>query len=106
MDYLSDDFLLKIITEIISTSGNIQPASTPFCKLSPKLCDTEPTMPGPKVPPKSPAMARSANIAVPPLGNLCDEMLMVPGHMIPTEAPQRIQPTRLIIGFGASEAKR
>lgn len=38
-------------------------------------------------PPRSPAMASRANMAVPPMGIVPEVMLMVPGHMIPTEKP-------------------
>ena len=40
-----------------------------FFKLSFAACVTSPTMPGPTAPPRSPAIARNANIAVPPSGN-------------------------------------
>ena len=45
----------------------------PLLILSPAIWVTRPTIPGPMLPPRSPAMARSANIAVPPAGNFLDE---------------------------------
>ena len=72
--------------------------------LSPVFCDIRPTVPGPIEPPKSPAIARSANIAVPPAGNFFDVMLKVPGHMMPTEKPHIIHPINAIMGFLKSEA--
>ena len=51
------------------------------------------------LPPRSPAIAKSANIAVPPVGNALEEMLIVPGHMIPTENPHTIHPASPMIGF-------
>ena len=71
--------------DTINIMGNTHPTSMPDCKLSPAACVTTPTILGPIEPPKSPAMASRANIAVPPRGILRDEMLMVPGHMMPTE---------------------
>ena len=46
-----------------------------------------PTRAGPAAPPKSPDMASMAKRAVPPLGILGEQMLIVPGHIIPTENP-------------------
>ena len=71
-----------------------------------QLSATLPTMAGPMLPPRSPAIAKSANIAVPPVGNALEEMLIVPGHMIPTENPQIAQPNRLSRGFGTKEIQR
>ena len=53
-----------------------------------------------------PAIASKANIAVPPAGNLSDEILIVPGHIIPTEKPQIIHPIKPVIGFDETEASR
>ena len=58
------------------------------------------------LPPKSPAMASNANIAVPPVGTLLDVILIVPGHMIPTENPHAIQPISPIIGLDDKAASR
>ena len=58
-----------------------------------------PTIPGPILPPKSPAMARRENIAVPPFGKVFEDILMVPGHIMPTENPHKIQPISPIIGL-------
>ena len=65
---------------------------------------TFPTMAGPMRPPRSPAIAKSANIAVPPVGNALEEMLIVLGYMIPTENPHTIHPTSPIIGFSENDA--
>ena len=72
----------------------------PLLILFPAFWVIRPTIPGPILPPKSPAMARRENIAVPPFGNVFEEILIVPGHIIPTENPQTAQPTRLSIGTG------
>ena len=61
-------FLFSKRTERTKTAGKTQPASTPIFKLSFAACVTSPTMPGPTAPPRSPAIARKANIAVPPSG--------------------------------------
>ena len=58
------------------------------------------------LPPKSPAMASNANIAVPPAGIFLDVILIVPGHMIPTENPHTIQPVNPITGFDDNVVKR
>ena len=65
-----------------------------------------PTIVGLTVAPKSPAKAKNANIAVPPLGHFCDEILIVPGHIIPTETPQSAQPANPIIGIDDKDAVR
>ena len=91
-------------TEIISTSGNTQPANIPFCILSPALWEILPTTAGPSAPPISPAIARSANMAVPPEGILAEQMLIVPGHIIPTEKPHTMQPTSPSRGISDKDA--
>lgn len=68
-----------------STIGKQTPAKMPVFKLLPAFCEIIPIKPGPNEPPKSPDNARRANRAVPPRGIVFDEMLMEPGHMIPTE---------------------
>lgn len=65
-----------------------------------------PTIPGPILPPKSPAMARRENIAVPPFGKVFEEILIVPGHIIPTENPHTIQPISPIVGLDDKAARR
>ena len=87
-------------------AGKKLPASIPALRLSFALWVTRPTTPGPMDPPKSPAIASSANIAVPPSGILPEAMLMVPGHIIPTEKPQIMQPARLRSGNGARAESR
>ena len=107
MIYLESALLrLSRMTEQIRMAGKTQPTSIPAFKLSPEFCVTVPTMYGPMEPPRSPAMASNANIAVPPSGILPEVMLIVPGHMIPTENPHTTQPMRFRSGFGASAARR
>ena len=65
-----------------------------------------PTIPGPILPPKSPAMARRENIAVPPFEKVFEEILIVPGHIIPTENPHTIQPISPIVGLDDKAARR
>ena len=96
--------IIIIITEMIRIIGKMLPASIPLWRLSPAIWVTFPTRLGPMEPPRSPAIASNANIAVPPLGNFFDEMLIDPGHMIPTEKPQNMHPKRLIMGLADSEA--
>ena len=91
---------------INKVTGNKSPTPIPARILSPALCVTRPTIPGPMLPPRSPAIASKANIAVPPAGNLSDEILIVPGHIIPTEKPQIIHPIKPDIGFNDTEASR
>ena len=82
----------------INIAGKTHPASSPLWRSSPACWVIAPTIPGPAAPPISPAMARSANMAVPPAGIFCDEILMVPGHMMPTENPQMTHPSSPTIG--------
>ena len=78
----------------------------PVLILSPAYCVTLPTIAGPILPPRSPAIASSANIAVPPVGNFWDDMLIVPGHIIPTENPHNTHPISPMTGFDESDASR
>ena len=73
-------------------TGKISPHLMPILILFSAFWVIRPTIPGPILPPKSPAMARRENIAVPPFGNVFEEILIVPGHIIPTENPHTIQP--------------
>ncbi len=99
-------FLPSNNSETISTSGNMLPDSIPDCRLSPACWETAPTRLGPNAPPKSPAMARKANKAVPPRGRRGEVMLIVPGHMIATENPQKTQPIRPRTGLEDRDASR
>ena len=65
-----------------------------------------PTRTGPAAPPKSPDIASIAKSAVPPLGILGEQMLIVPGHIIATEKPQRTQPKRPSTGSLEREASK
>lgn len=70
------------------------------------LFATKPVRVGPAEQPRSPARARSANIAVPPLSSLFDETLKVPGHIMPTANPAPAMPTNDNTGFGVMIIKR
>ena len=91
---------------MINMRGNTLPTRMPDRRLSPACCVTAPTRLGPKAPPRSPAMARRANSAVPPRGIRGDVMLIVPGHIMPTEKPQKTQPISPRTGFAHSDARR
>ena len=88
------NFRLRTIKPRISISGNAVAASSPILRLPPAISETPPTIVGLTVAPKSPARAKSANIAVPPLGHFWEERLIEPGHITPTETPQSAQPAR------------
>ena len=88
----------------ISISGNAVAANNPTLRFPPNILEIFPTIAGLIVAPQSPARAKNANIAVPPLGHFCDEILIVPGHIIPTESPQRAQPANPIIGVEDRDA--
>ena len=77
---------------IISAMGKSIAAKNPARRLPSAAEETKPTTVGPQVQPRSPASASIANRAVPPLGMLAEERLNTPGHIIPTEKPQRPQP--------------
>ena len=103
--YLS--LLLRIMKRISIThsiNGKMRPTRSPILMLPPNKSATLPTIAGPIPPPRSPAIAKSANIAVPPVGKALDEILMVPGHMRPTENPQTTQPIRPTNGLFEKEA--
>ena len=99
-------FFPNRITAITRTIGKMHPTPIPAFILSPVIWLMRPTSPGPIAPPKSPAMARSANISVPPAGNLFEEMEMVPGHIMPTEKPQNIHPSNPSSGSDEREVRR
>lgn len=86
--------------------GNIVAANSPFFKSSPAASATFPTTAGPAVEPRSPANAKNANIAVPPVGHFREERLIVPGHMIPTASPQREHPISPSIAQDANDARK
>ena len=87
-------------------TGKISPHLMPILILFPAFWVIRPTIPGPILPPKSPAMARRENIAVPPFGNIFEEILIVPGHIIPTEKPHTIQPISQIIELDDKAERR
>lgn len=80
--------------------------SRPILRSPPAMPEKRPTINGPTVPPRSPAKAKNANMAVPPMGHFCAEILIVPGHMIPTEMPHSAQPANPMIGEEDKEASR
>ena len=86
--------------QIISVTGKIIAVKIPVFIFPSAIPDTAPTREGPDEHPKSPASASKANIAVPPVRREAAALLKVPGHIIPTEAPHKAHPTRLIIGEG------
>ena len=90
----------KVITRII---GNTITTSNPIFRLSPTSEETFPTIVGESIPPISPAKARNANIAVPPLGHFLEEILNDPGHIIPTDNPHNAHPTKPKIGIDDNE---
>ena len=73
--------------------GNRTATNIPVFKFPFALSATQPTTPGPLAQPKSPARAKKANIAVPPVRIVFAAMLNVPGHITPTEKPQTAQPS-------------
>ena len=78
--------------------GNIVATSNPILRLPPAISERLPAKEGLIIAPKSPANAKNANIAVPPFGQFCEEILIEPGHIIPTVPPQRAQPISPRIG--------
>ena len=86
------EFLYKNKSPNTMQTGNMVAASSPFFRFSPVASATLPTRTGPAVAPRSPANARKANMAVPPVGHFWEDKLMVPGHMIPTARPQSAHP--------------
>ena len=97
---------LSTASPAASAAGKTTAASRPFFRSPPARSATNPTDMGPMVPPRSPASARKANIAVPPAGQMREAMLMVPGHMMPTEKPHRAQPATPRAGAGVRDASR
>ena len=97
---------MRIINPIIISVGKAVAKSKPTFKFPPTESAIPPTIAGLTVAPRSPARAKKANIAVPPLGHFCDEILIVPGHIIPTANPQRAQPIRPIIETGDRAASK
>ena len=100
------NFLTSRISPKIKPMGNTVAKSKPVFRLPPTVSAIQPTMAGLTVAPKSPAKAKKANIAVPPLGHFCEEILMVPGHIIPTDNPQKAQPIRPMPEIGDRDANR
>lgn len=94
---------INVATKII---GNTVAAKSPVFRLPPAISDKLPTMAGLTIAPVSPANARNANIAVPPLGHFWEDILIEPGHIMPTVKPQRAQPASPRIGIWDSDASK
>ena len=75
---------MSIIRPIIISVGKAVAKSKPTFKFPHTESAIPPTIAGLTIAPKSPAKARKANIAVPPFGHFCEEMLIVPGQIIST----------------------
>lgn len=80
------------------------PKSRPLLKLSPRIVVILPTSAGPLPQPKSPKSANRANIAVPPVGIFSQASEKVPGHITPTDKPQRPHASSDINGTGDKPA--
>lgn len=89
-----------------STIGNTVATSNPVLRLPFAISERLPTMAGLTIAPKSPAKAKKANIAVPPLGQCLEDMLIEPGHIIPTPKPQSAQPASPRIGIAERDANK
>ena len=87
-------------------TGKDVAASKPVLRLPPAISERLPTKVGLVMAPKSPANAKKANIAVPPVGHLWADMLIDPGHIIPTVIPQRAQPASPKMGTGDKDATK
>jgi len=79
--------LFKISRPTTRRTGKTVATSNPVFRLPPANSEMLPTMVGLTVAPRSPANAKNANIAVPPLGHFREEILIEPGHIIPTAKP-------------------
>ena len=89
-----------------SMHGKTVAASNPVLRFPPAISERLPTIAGLTIAPVSPANAKNANIAVPPLGHFCEDMLIDPGHIIPTAKPHSAQPARPRIGVADKDANR
>ena len=99
-------FRFKASRPTTRRSGKMVAVSSPVFRLPPASFEKLPTIAGLTIPPKSPANAKKANMAVPPFGHFCEERLIVPGHIIPTLNPQRAHPVRPRTGKGEREASK
>ena len=98
--------LMQFKTPKIITIEKIIPDNIPIFRSFPAHSETNPTIVGPKLHPRSPARARIANITVlPPLISFAAR-LYVPGHITPTDHPHIAHPTRDKKGSGESEMIR
>ena len=96
----------KISKLITSITGKTVAASKPVFRFPPAISERLPTIAGLIIAPESPAKARNANIAVPPFGQCSEDMLIEPGHIMPTAKPQSAQPASPKIGNEDSEANK
>ena len=100
------NLFLRINNPNTRTDGNAVATNRPAFRSPSAISARLPTIAGLTIAPKSPANAKNANMAVPPLGQLREEMLMEPGHIMPTAKPQRAQPARPRIGSVDREANK
>ena len=99
-------FFFRISNPNTRIIGNIVATSNPVFRLPPNISEMLPTIAGLTIAPASPANARNANIAVPPLGQFLEDMLIEPGHIIPTPKPQSAQPASPRIGIAERDANK
>ena len=81
-------------------AGKMTAAVSPAFRLELKASATSPVSVGPPEQPRSPPSASSANIAVPPLSQLREASVKLPGHMAPTANPTTPHPASPIKGTG------
>lgn len=91
---------------MISNIGKKIPLNIPAFILPSASSETNPTSEGPPPQPTSPARARNANMAVPPVGIDLAARLKVPGHMTPTDNPHIAHPISPSTGEGDRDASR
>ena len=89
-----------------SRMGKVVAVKMPARRLSSRRPEAMPTVVGPREQPTSPARARRANMAVPPVRILAEAMLKVPGQRMPTDKPQSPQPMRPRSGEAEREMSR
>jgi hypothetical protein len=88
-----------------NAAGNIAPINNPafIGRSNPAAI---PTVAGPKEQPMLPANTKAANMEAPPIRNLPDARLSVPGHKMPTDKPINPQPKKDIAGNGEKAASK
>ena len=86
--------------------GNISAKKKAYFNSPSKKLEIYPATDGPIRHPASPARAKSANIATPPVGKFSDAVENVPGHITPTDKPHIAHPQRATMGLFESAAIR